>query len=225
LKRVLLAIFLTALSVYVFAQDSFLQSSVIKKMTGTVELKQAGAASFVPAVVGAQLSADTIISTGFKSTALVEVGSAVISVMPLTRLTITEIFAEEGTETIKMSLRAGRLRVDVKPPDGTKTALTVQSSAATASVNGASFYFDTMNVRVNEGTVALKGNNGYTVLVNGGSSSGVDSYSIAAAPQNNNEAGLSPPAPAGYDPRTTGNTGGNVPVIPNTGDVDIEVEY
>ena len=210
MKKAILAILLAGAIQAVYAQNG-----VVKELSGTVELKPAGAASFVPAAAGAQVMADTVVSTGFKSTALLEVGSAIIAVRPLTRLTLTEISASQGAETINMSLQAGRVRVDVNPPAGAKASLSVSSPSATASVRGTSFYFDTMNVSVLEGTVAFKGNAGYTVQVGAGSFSAVNAYSLAAVAQSNGSTGLAPSSPTGYDQATSGTTGGtgasNVP--------------
>jgi len=202
MKKAILAILLTGLIMAVYAQNG-----VVRELTGTVELKPAGAAAFTPATAGVRVSADTVISTGFKSTALVEVGSAVIAVRPLTRLTLTEITASQGAETINMNLQAGRVRVDVNPPAGTKASLSVTSPTATASVRGTSFYVDPMSVSVREGTVAFKGNTGYTVQVGAGSFSVVSSSGVAAAAQNSGSTGLMPASPAGND-RVTGTTGG-----------------
>jgi len=69
----------------------FAQSGMIRELNGTVELKASGSSSFVIAKAGDQVSEDTVISTAFKSSALVAVGSALITVRPLTRLTLTEI--------------------------------------------------------------------------------------------------------------------------------------
>jgi len=215
MKKAILAILLAGLIMAVYAQNG-----VVKELTGTVELKPAGAASFVPAAAGAQVNADTVVSTGFKSTALLEVGSATIVVRPLTRLTLTEINASQGAETINMSLQAGRVRVDVNPPAGAKASLSVSSPSATASVRGTSFYFDAMNVSVREGTVDFKGNSGYTVQVGADSFSAVNAYSVAAVAQSNGSAGLLPSSPAGYDQTASGPTGGTgivgTPPTPNT---------
>ena len=72
----------------------------------------------MPARIGDQVSEDTVVSTGFKSTALIEVGSALLAVRPLTRLTLTEISASAGNETLNVNLAAGRVRVDLNPPAG-----------------------------------------------------------------------------------------------------------
>ena len=55
------------------------------------------------------LSEDTIISTGFKSSALIRAGSSVITVRPLTRLALAEIISAAGTENINVNLQAGRI--------------------------------------------------------------------------------------------------------------------
>jgi len=71
----------------------FALTGTLREFNGTVELKAPGSSSFVPAKAGDKLSQDTVISTGFKSTALVELGSSIITVRPLTRLTLTAISA------------------------------------------------------------------------------------------------------------------------------------
>jgi hypothetical protein len=100
------------------------------------------------------------VSTGFKGTAIITVGSTTILVKPLTRLSLSKIQLSSGSENLNMNLQAGRVRVDVKPPEGTKTNFTVQSPSATASVRGTSFEFDTLNLKVLEGTVVFLGNSG-----------------------------------------------------------------
>jgi len=202
MKKAILAILLA-----VAIQAVFAQNGVVKELSGTVELKAAGATAFAPATAGAQVRADTVISTGFKSTALLEVGSAIIAVRPLTRLTLTEISASQGAETLNMSLQAGRVKVDVNPPAGAKASLSVSSPSATASVRGTSFYFDTVSVSVREGTVAFRGNAGYTVQVGAGSISGIGAYSTATVAQSSGSTGLVPSSPVGYD-RAAGTTGG-----------------
>jgi hypothetical protein len=204
----------------------FAQSGVIKEYRGTVELKPAGATDFVPAIMGAQISQDTIISTGFKSSALLEVGSALITVRPLTRLTLTEIVASQGTETLNVNLHAGRLRVDVNPPAGAKASFTVISPSAVASVRGTSFSIDTMNVHVSEGTVSFKGNSGYAVQVPAGSFSRVGEYSVATGAQNESSVGVTPSGPVGYDAATSGSAGtaGSQPAS-NTGVFGVEIDF
>jgi uncharacterized membrane protein YgcG len=150
------------------AMLGFTQTALIKELAGTVELKLSGASDFIPAGVGVEVAQDTIISTGFKSTALVQAGSAVITVRPLTRLTLTEIQASQGAETLNMNLQSGRVRVEVNLPAGSKATLEIASPAAVASVRGTSFDFDARNLRVDSGTVLFMGKWGYEVSVHEG---------------------------------------------------------
>jgi hypothetical protein len=147
---------------------------VIRELSGEVELKLAGATAFTTARVGDEVSRNTIVSTGFKSTAIIEVGSSVINVRPLTRLSLAEIQSSAGTDTLNVSLQTGRVRVDVKPPAGTKANTTVQSPSSTASVRGTSFEFDTVKLTVREGRVAFKGVSGPTSMVKAGETSSVE---------------------------------------------------
>jgi len=198
MRKIIMGLFLMGISFCVFAQNG-----VIRESSGTVEVKKAGAAGYVPAKAGDTVSQDTVIYTGLRSTALVEVGSTVIAVRPLTRLTLTEIRASVGEETLNMSLQAGRVRVDVNPPAGSRATMSINSPIATASVRGTSFYFDTRNLRVEKGTVLFKGNRGYTIQAGAGTTSMVGRNGTASAPQSG--AGYQASSPVGSD-LSAGNT-------------------
>jgi len=202
----------------------FAQSGVISEFTGTVELKTAKATSFVPAKTGDVVAADTIVSTGFRSTAVIKVGSSTIAVRPLTRLSLAEIRAESNSETLKVDLQAGRVRVDVKPPAGTRATTSVQSPSATASVRGTEFEFDAINLKVYEGTVVLQGNDDMVgVPVSAGAVSYVDGYGRAIDPVAIGRHSLTPPEPAG-----TGSSGktpstGGASLLPATGTINVTI--
>jgi len=181
------------------ASGLFAQTGVIKELTGTVELKLPGAQDFTAAKIGDTLSRDTVVSTGFKSSALVEVGSAVITVRPLTRLTLTEISAASGSESVNVNLRTGRVRAELTPPAGTKASMSVTSPVATASVRGTKFEFDTRNLFVERGTVAFKGSRGGLALVNAGFQGKLDSSDKVYNPADTMNSGLTPVVPVGSD--------------------------
>ncbi|MDR2730531.1 MAG: FecR domain-containing protein [Treponema sp.] len=52
---------------------------------------------------------------------------------------MTEIQNLTELETLNVNLQTGRVRVDVKPPAGTKASTTVKGPEATASVRGTIF--------------------------------------------------------------------------------------
>lgn len=166
-------VFLTLLLAFL-ASASYSQSGVIRDLTGAVELKPVGSSAFIPARAGSEVTQDTIISTGFKSTAIVAVGSTVITVQPLTRLSLAEISKTQDTERLNVNLQAGRIRVDVKPVSGTKANTVVQSPSATASVRGTSFGMDIFDTDVEEGGVDVEGNDGFNTTLYKGDKGSVD---------------------------------------------------
>jgi len=192
MKKLLFVTIFFLACLYAFCQDAF-----IDQFTGTVEIKQPKETSFKAANKGDKVFKDTVISTSFKSYAIVKIGATIITVRPLTILTLAEIQKVEETETLNINLQSGRVRVEVKPPAGTKTIMKVGSPTATASVRGTSFEFDTNNLYVREGTVNFVGNNGQNVLVSAGGTSQVDQTGQASNPSDERNANLMPPKPVG----------------------------
>jgi len=221
MNRVFFTVLMVSAAVLVYPQ-----SGIIRELSGDVELKTAGSSVFVPAQQGSQVAQDTIVSTGFRSTAIIAVGSSVITVRPLTRLTLSEIQSSSGTENLNVNLQAGRVRVDVKPPAGTRANTTIQSPSATASVRGTAFEMDILNLDVIEGSVAFNGRDGTRVLVGGGSSSAITSAGSAENPRSLDTAKLAPSSPVGTS--TAGESFvPSRPPVPEitTGDVGLEIGW
>ena len=146
------------------AAGVFGQQAVIRELTGTVEVKQTGSSEWETAVRGQTIAVDTIISTGFKSSALIGIGNSVITVRPLTRLSITELSRREA-ETINVNLQAGRVRVDVKIQAGYGGSFSVQTPMTVASVRGTVFEIDTISILVTEGSVEYTGISGPLTVI------------------------------------------------------------
>jgi hypothetical protein len=173
------------------------QNAVFEQVAGTVEIKQPKETIFKAANNGDQLFQETVISTGFKSFAIIKTGSTSITIRPLTLLSLTEIQKLAESETLEVNLQAGKIRVDVKPPAGTRASATIRTATATASVRGTSFEFDTRNLYVNEGTVIFSGNRGQSFLVGAGGTSRVDQTGRASNPAEERILNLMPPSLAG----------------------------
>jgi hypothetical protein len=150
------------------------EAAFFREVSGTVEIKAPDSAVWANAVTGDRIEKSTLISIGFKSTAALVVGDSVITVRPVTRLSLEEIIRSQTGEQVNLYLQSGRIRVEVKPPVGGKTDFTVRSPIATASVRGTSFDFDTENLRVDEGRVQYSLANGRQVYVAAGGMSYVD---------------------------------------------------
>jgi len=214
MKKIIFTVFFITLVVF----GAFCQNGIIRELTGEVELKRSGASAFVPASAGDIISSNTVVSTGFRSTAIISIGSSVITVRPLTRLTLAEIQSAENTENVNVNLQSGRVKVEVKPPAGIKTNLRVQSPSVTASVRGTTFEMDTRNLKGIEGKILLSGAYGAGVLVTGGNSSYVNIDGTVSDPAVNAEQSvqLQPPV-AGIEPPSM--------VRPNKGELNIILNY
>jgi hypothetical protein len=174
------------------------QEAYIREWTGTVEVKAPGAPSWTAARTGEGISRDTMVSTGFKSTALIAVGNSTVTVRPLTCLSLGDIQTLRGNETVNLSLRTGRIRADVKSPPGGRTEFTIRSPMATASVRGTSFEFDGVNLRVDEGMVHVTGGDGSAVYVGAGHEAASDpATGRTAGAAETARAELAPALPAG----------------------------
>jgi len=178
------AFVLTAICVTVFFSNSvWAQNGTIRELTGEVELKRSGSNAFVRASVGDSVSQNTIISTGFRSTAVVAVGSSLITVRPLTRLTLSEIQSAENAENINVNLQTGRVRVEVTPPAGSRTDFSVQSPSSTASVRGTIFETDGFNYSTVQGVIDVKGSGNEPVtMLSAGLSTFIDTQGTPVNP-------------------------------------------
>ena len=189
-------IFIASLMMF-FVFAAYSQNGVIREFTGDVTLKPAGRADFIPAAAGSVVAQDTIVSTGFRSTAIITIGTNIITVRPLTRLSLSEIQSSADKEEINLNLQAGRVRVEVNPPAGTRTNLTVQSPSSTASVRGTLFEVDARNLQVIEGKVIYASSNGFISVVSGGASGAISDGGSAQDPVEIVVSELFPSAPVG----------------------------
>jgi hypothetical protein len=176
------------------------QEAVIREIHGDVEVKAPGEAAWVQAVVGQRLTEAAMISTGFRSGALIAVGNSVLTVRPLTRLSLEELSEQEGNERVNINLQVGRVRADVTPQAGRRTDFTVRSPIATASVRGTSFEFDGARLEVAEGRVYVTGRDAGGVYVSAGHAVSTDAETgrTASVAESAREE-LIVPVPAGVD--------------------------
>jgi hypothetical protein len=172
--------------------------AVIRELLGTVEIRFPGSPEWSAAAVGQELERETLVSTGFRSEAVLDLGNSILRVRPLSRLSLGELVAAAEGDRIEVQLRAGRIRADVNAPAAGKVNFTVRSPVATASVRGTVFDFDTLNLRVAEGTVSFSGADSTAVYVAAGQSSSPDPTSgRTSAPVET--AALMPLPPAGVE--------------------------
>jgi hypothetical protein len=216
MKRIIAFILLLCGAMVVYAQKP---EALIREMTGTVELKTPGSAKWVAAKQGDRIQEATIISTGFKSMAILSIGHSTLMVRALTRMSLDELKNQKETDTINIGLTTGRVRADVKPPAGSKTDFSVQTPSATASVRGTVFDLDTQAVRVIEGKVSFQPAGDIArrpVMVSAGQQSWVDSDTgQIVSPMTAAESSLVLPALPGQN-AASGASGSGKPENPGT---------
>jgi hypothetical protein len=202
----------------------FAQNARFIDLTGTVEIKAGRSADWVPAAPGMEIGRDTIVSVGFRSTARIGVGNSILTIRPLTRLTLAELVQRENDEEVNLYLETGRVRAEVSPPRGGKTDFTVRSPSITASVRGTAFEFDTRRIAVENGRVLFANTRGQAVYVDGGEQSYVDETQSRVVPPF--EAEIASLTPSLSELSNTGNdTGTSAPVISHSADIATTFEW
>jgi uncharacterized cupin superfamily protein len=88
---------------------------------------------------GDTLISGTMISTGFKSEATVKLGASILTIKPLTRMTLTQLVEKEDTVDTELYLEVGNVKAEVNSLNNKKNGFTVKSPVATASVRGTVF--------------------------------------------------------------------------------------
>jgi hypothetical protein len=156
MKRLLISTAIAlALANGLFAQAQ----AVVKEFTGKVEIKATGGV-WEPVKTGMTLDTGASISTGFSSTALLDLGTSTLKVAPLTRMQLVELIARQGSVSTTLALKVGKVNAEVKVAAGLRQQFTLKGPQATAAVRGTEFTFDGVTVNVVNGLVYLSNNQG-----------------------------------------------------------------
>lgn len=157
-KRIglLVVLFFTVVA-FMSAQEA--QEAVFSEINGKVEYQLAGG-DWRPARLGDKVGKGSMVSTGFKSNAVLKFETISIALKPITRLSLEELLKTQGGTQTQLFLLAGRVKADVPPQPGQTADFRVKSPTATASVRGTAFEFDGLNLIVDRGTVQLRNERG-----------------------------------------------------------------
>ncbi|MFP4378039.1 MAG: FecR domain-containing protein [Spirochaetales bacterium] len=147
--RSFLLVLMTLIAASLFGQITVVEAD------GVVEAKINGTWQGVAA--GDQLSGNTIIATGFRSQAILEIGSSRVTVEPLSEVQVSELAVGDNTERANLALPFGRIRAEVnKDPNVTRSLdFRIQSPVSTAAVRGTTFVYDGVELVVVDGRVDL----------------------------------------------------------------------
>ena len=129
MKKIVTILVLLAVAFYSFALDG-----IVMEVLGKVE-KQVDN-SWIALKKGDVLVPGDVISTGFKSEAVISIGESVITVKALTRMTIEQLYEKNKNHVSSVYLDVGSVSADVKPVTNKRVGFTVKTPAVTASVRG-----------------------------------------------------------------------------------------
>lgn len=130
------------------------QTARIAEVVGRVEIQPPGG-SWTAARTNTTLDLDSMISTGFGASAVLEIGDATINVGPITRISLNELSRQGDTVTTDLSLRVGRVETEVKSTSGLRNDFQIRSPYSTASVRGTKWAQTINRVQVINGVVAV----------------------------------------------------------------------
>ena len=158
-------------------------SGEVVAVKGKAEIKQGG--KWIPAKAGNKITSGLMISTGFKSELTLKIDGSVITVKPMTRLTIEEITQKNEAVSSEVYLNVGSVKADVKPASTKKVEFKVKTPVATASVRGTSGEIDANGLLIGtSGTWSYVNNDGIETRVNIGDSVIISDTGMVTPAQN-----------------------------------------
>lgn len=137
MKRILITAMVLTIAI-VSSQGLFALQGEVVTVNGKVEIKSTSG-TWIPVKAGHKISEGTMISTGFKSEATVKLGASILTVKPLTRMTLNQLVEREDTVDTELYLEVGNVKAEVNSLNNKRNGFTVKSPVATASVRGTIF--------------------------------------------------------------------------------------
>lgn len=151
---------ITTLLLIALTAQVFAQNAVVKELTGQVQLLAPGG-SWANATVGSVISQGTVVSTGFGSTAVLDLGTSQLQVRQLTRMRLDELVRTQSTATTSLFLTVGQVRANVDNTTSLTQKFTLKSPVSTAAVRGTIFDFGPFSVTVERGVVSFSNEYGF----------------------------------------------------------------
>lgn len=106
----------------------------ITSLSGKVEI--GSGENWTAAKEGDVLQPGDSISTGFKSEAVLSMGKSTLHVKPLSRMTVEQLYEQDGNEVSSVYLAAGRVKASARHQENRRVGFTVKTPAMVASVRG-----------------------------------------------------------------------------------------
>ncbi len=143
-------------------------TGTVTEVTGKVEIETDG--GWKPLQKGDVVDTGKIISTGFRSTARIQVAGSSVVVNQLSRLSLEQLTETNDAHESEVFLDLGSISADVKTAQNKRVGFVVNTPVATASVRGTTFNMGVDSLSVTSGLVGLKGKNNIEMPVAKGTS-------------------------------------------------------
>jgi len=189
MKRLFFLLLFLSLVCAAFAQSG----AVIKEIKGKVKL-QAPGKEWVTAEINMEVKKGTVVSTGFKSQAVLDLGRSFVTVAALTRMTLEELLERDDVVETDIYLKFGKITAEVKTSDDKKHDFKLKSAVSTAAVRGTKLVYDAYSVYVEHGNIFFlnKLNQKRLVVQGGGSFTAGFGYPDSMADTKNGDFWVSP---------------------------------
>ena len=122
---------------FVAAHSALALEATVISTSGKVEIQRGN--SWAPLNKGDVVYGGAVISTGFKSSAELNIQGSKVQLGPLTRITIEKLVSTSTKNESSIYLDSGKIDATVNKADGKRTGFKVSTPVATASVRGTSF--------------------------------------------------------------------------------------
>ncbi len=143
-----------ALSIFCLAMVPILaMEGTVVSVTGKVEVESPS--GWKALKEGDIVNSGLVISTGFRSKAVLKVAGSLITVDPLTRLTLEQLSESGDAHSTEVFLDLGTIGANVKTAENKRVNFRVNTPVATASVRGTAFRMGLDSLKVTEGTVSF----------------------------------------------------------------------
>ena len=179
-----------ALAAFCVALPLCAVSATVVSAEGKVEVERKG--KWVALSANDTVSEGEVISTGFKSKAVLRYQGSVLQMGALTRVTLEKLAAGEKNDTVAVYLNTGAVKSTVQRTENRRVNYTVRNPVAVASVRGTEFDFSgDGSITCTEGAVVTYGSRSYNAAA--AVEAPAEGKSNAATPATD----IAPTAPAG----------------------------
>ena len=138
-KKVLFAVLAGCLAFPIFAS-----SATVVSVEGKVEVLRKGTWQVLAA--NSNVAEGEIISTGFKSKAVLNYQGSLMQLGPLTRITLEKLAQGTQSDTVQVYVNTGAIKSTVRQTENKRVSYTVRNPVAVASVRGTEFEFQSSGV-------------------------------------------------------------------------------